>query len=165
MPDVNQTITYNQLDSTLKTAIDNIRARNQKLSGKSVADLDLGNLPFCNASDGMDGIRSSHGQAQFTFNIADFHQFNGVTWVGRYPQTPSLATAHAKVKACWLDYARRYATDHAKGQIPALIEFSGKQGSRVLLHYMSDFVLYTPNHYTTYYLVTENDGTLLRTMT
>ena len=169
MPDVNAAIRVSDIDAVSRAAIAALRLRNEQLNSIAVKDFDWSDLiPV--TTTGLFGIRSAHGAATFTFNLGHlvanpaFLQFNGTTWAGVYPRDPSLGMNHTKVKACWLAYAKAAATEHAGGGIPAGIEFSGHAGARIVFMYVSDIVLYTPDHYVTWSLVCEDNGNPLRTM-
>lgn len=166
MPNVDDVIEVSELDLVSQDVVQNIRERNVSLGSVEVREMDFKHL-YVAVSDGFYGIRSSHGAESFTFQLGGkgsaFAAFAGTTWVGTFRGQPSLATSNAKIKVNWLSYAKVAATEHAKGGIPACIEFSGKGGARVLYMYMADLMLYTPDHYSTFLLVTEN-GVPLKAM-
>lgn len=117
------------------------------------------------ASFGFDGIRSAHG-----IGLLDITTRPNMRYVTLYAKRGKIGDLYVsesmtkkKVKLCWLTYAEASATEHAGGQIPTLVEFSGSGGGRIILEYARDLIIYTPDHYGTYYLVTEG-GNPARTM-
>jgi hypothetical protein len=116
------------------------------------------------ASLGFFGIRSSHG-----IGLLDITTRN-MRLVTVYPKRGTIGDLYVresltrkKVKLCWLEYAESSATEHAHGGIPTLVEFSGSSGGRIILEYARDLIIYTPDHYGTYYLVTAH-GEPVRTI-
>jgi hypothetical protein len=109
------------------------------------------------ASLGFYGIRSSHG-----IGVLDVTTRPHMRYVTRYNKRAKIGDLYLresmtrkKVKLCWLVYAESSATEHAQGEIPTLVEFSGSSGGRIILEYARDLIIYTPDHYGTYFLVTE----------
>ncbi|HEX8671721.1 MAG TPA: hypothetical protein VF710_07520 [Longimicrobium sp.] len=158
MPIVDHTIAFGTLPGIEQQTITNIRNRNAAIAVKALGKEDYAFLGAV-ASAGFAGIRSAHGI--MSLEIRPLNR----TIVTRYgkPGFPSMSGEHMKVKYCWFSYAESAATGHAHGKIPTLIEFSGTGAGRIIFDYVRDLVIYTPDHYTTYQLVTEN-GAPLRTM-
>jgi len=151
MPTVNMTLDVNAIANESLVVIAKVQHRNATLRSQPTPLADpsyLGHL----VSQGM-GIRSAHGNRQLSvfcdgvtkptvYDIQDFPNLGGSIW--RYS---------------WMHYARGAATDHARGGIPTLIEFNGglgQGGARILYEYVRNCFVYTPDHYTTMYLVTQN---------
>ncbi|GHD56175.1 hypothetical protein [Jeongeupia chitinilytica] len=146
-----------------QSVITQIRNTNARIATE-VGKIDF-SYPGATAAYGFDGIRSAHGIANMTIS------FGNIGFVRTlYRSRPDIgglyvaaSLARKKVKLCWMSYAEAAATGHAGGAIPTLIEFSGTGGGRIMLEYARDLVIYTPDHYANYSLVTEH-GQPARTM-
>jgi hypothetical protein len=161
---VNAEIPINELPVKEQAVIGLIRKRNSDIaSGNIVPDQTYWGGAV---SLGFEGIRSSHGVGFVQITTRN------VNFVTLYKKRGSIGDLYRwdtltrkKVKLCWMVYAESFATEHSGGEIPTLVEFSGSGsgGGRIILEYARDFVLYTPDHYGTYYLVTQG-GAPARTM-
>jgi hypothetical protein len=158
MADVTQEIDISNLPQNEQDAITGIRQRNQDIMNGVIA-VDL-REPGPAASLGFFGIRSAHG-----IGWLDYTTRPGMKHKTLYAKRGDIGdlyridvAAKKKAKLCWLGYAESAATEHANGQIPTLVEFSGAGGGRIIFDYARDLLIYTPDHYGTYLLVTEGAG-------
>ncbi|CAI8859662.1 Ribonuclease [Pseudomonas sp. IT-232MI5] len=151
------------LSDVERGVIARIQAVNDDIAGH-VGNIDFNN-PGASASLGFHGIRSAHGIGSFNVSVQNIGFLRTL-----YPNRGSIGNLYQsntmnkkKIKLCWLCYSEAAATGHANNQIPTLVEFSGTGGGRLLLEYARDLLFYTPDHYTTYFLVTL-DNLPVRTM-
>lgn len=153
MPTINTNIPFAMLPALSQSVIAAIQTRNDEVRSRSLSTSDLGYLGGL-VSKGMP-IRSAHG------NPALKVLCNGIETRTVFYKNEFPSMGGDKVKYAWMSYAMNATTEHARGGIPTLIEFNGgsgqdTDGARILYEYVRSCFVYTPDHYTTWYLVTQN---------